>query len=346
MSGRANGARRRVGIKDVAEAAGVSITTVSHALSGKGRLTQQTRERVRRVAEDLGYTPHPVAQSLASGRTGMIATVVSLPGNAPIAFTQIDYYVALMNAATRTAVGRGYALVVAPSTAGPETWGRLPLDGVIVIDPADGDPTLPMLRTRGAPIVFVGRDPHGEREDLVVENDRAGATRAMLDHLVDSGGRRVGVIGLRTFETFTEDALDSYRAWCADRCQQPSVHTIDADSTATPAEFRAGAEAFLHDDEHPDAVFCLYERQAVELVSVAAHEGIDVPGDLLVATIAEMGLAASAHPAITTLELHQSRLGEVATSLLVDVLEGRPATSVRDVPTSISVRGSTTRHGA
>ena len=343
MRGRTGGARRRVGIKDVAEAAGVSITTVSHALNGKGRLTQETRDRVRRIATDLGYTPHPVAQSLASGRTGMIATVVSLPGNAPIAFTQIDYYVALMNAATRTAVGRGYALVVAPSTAGPETWGRLPLDGVIVIDPADGDPTLPMLRSRGAPIVFVGRDPHGESGDLVVENDRAGATRSVLDHLVASGGRRVGVIGLRSFETFSEDALESYRAWCADRGQEPSVHRIDADSTATPAEFRAGADAFLDDDEHPDAVFCLYERQAVELVSAAAHAGIDVPGDLLVATIAEMGLAASAHPAITTLELHQSRLGEVATSLLVDVLEGRPATSVRDVPTSISVRGSTTR---
>ena len=119
----------------------------------------------------------------------MIATVVSLPGNAPIAFTQIDYYVALMNGATRTAVGRGYALVVAPSTAGPETWGRLPLDGVIVIDPADGDPTLPMLRARGAPIVFVGRDPHGEPGDLVVENDRVAATRVACSTTSRTRGR-------------------------------------------------------------------------------------------------------------------------------------------------------------
>ena len=66
-----NGGRRRIGIKDVALQAGVSITTVSHALSGKGRLTDETRERVRRIASDLGYTPHPVARSLASGRTGI-----------------------------------------------------------------------------------------------------------------------------------------------------------------------------------------------------------------------------------------------------------------------------------
>lgn len=337
-----NGARR-VGIKDVARAAGVSITTVSHALSGKGRLTDATRERVRRVADDLGYTPHPVAQSLASGRSGMIATVVSLPGNAPIAFTQIDYYVALMNAATRTAVGHGYALVVAPSTSGPETWGRLPLDGVIVIDPADGDPTLPMLRRRGVPILFVGRDPNGDPGDLVVENDRAAATVSVLEHLSAAGGHRVGLLGLRTFESFSEDAIAAYRRWCLERGVEPAVYTVDADSTAESSVFRDGSASFLADAARPDAVFCLYERQAVELLAVAREQGVDVPGDLLVATIAEMGLAASSHPDLTTLELNQDRLGEVAAALLIDVLEGRPATSVRDVPTSITVRGSTVR---
>jgi DNA-binding LacI/PurR family transcriptional regulator len=341
----AGNGRRRVGIKDVAEAAGVSITTVSHALSGKGRLTEETRIRVRDIAARLGYTPHPVAQSLASGRTGMIATVVSLPGNAPIAFTQIDYYVALMNGATRTAVGHGYALVVAPSTAGPETWSRLPLDGVIVIDPADGDPTLPMLRSRGAPIVFVGRDPNGQKDDLVVENDRAAATRSMLDHLTGAGAGRVALMGLRTFESFSEDAALAYRAWCDEHGAEPFVHTVDADSTATPEEFRAGAAAFLASGGRPDGVFCLYERQAVELLAVARDAGVDVPREMVVGTIAEMGLAASSHPGITTLELNQDRLGEVAASLLVDALEGRPVRSVRDVPTSISVRGSTMRPG-
>ncbi|MET0800205.1 MAG: LacI family DNA-binding transcriptional regulator [Actinomycetota bacterium] len=335
--------RRRIGIKDVAKAAGVSITTVSHALSGKGRLTDETRERVRRVADDLGYTPHPVAQSLASGRTGMIAVVVSLPGNAPIAFTQIDYYVALINAATRTAVGRGYALVVAPSTSGPATWGRLPLDGVIVIDPADGDPTLPMIRGRGVPIVFVGRDPNGLPDDLVVENDRASATRSVLDHLVDAGARTVALMGLRTFESFTEDALAAHTAWSEERGREPLVHAVDADSTASAGEFRAGALSLLASDDRPDAVFCLYERQAVELLAAARETGVDVPAEMLVATIAEMGLAASSHPGLTTLELNQDELGVAAASLLIDRLEGRPAASVRDVPTTITIRGSTRR---
>jgi DNA-binding LacI/PurR family transcriptional regulator len=64
--------RRRVGIKDVASAAGVSATTVSHALNGKGRLPPGTRERVHRIAEELGYRPNATARHLAGGKTGVL----------------------------------------------------------------------------------------------------------------------------------------------------------------------------------------------------------------------------------------------------------------------------------
>ena len=67
----------RIGIKDVAEAAGVSVTTVSHALNGKGRLPVETRERVQRVARDLGYRPSSTARNLVGGRTGLIGLTVS-----------------------------------------------------------------------------------------------------------------------------------------------------------------------------------------------------------------------------------------------------------------------------
>ncbi|HSJ51183.1 MAG TPA: LacI family DNA-binding transcriptional regulator, partial [Actinomycetota bacterium] len=96
--------QKAVGIKDVAREAGVSITTVSHALSGKGRLPEETRARVQRVAAELGYTPNAAARSLAGGRTGLLATYVSLPGNAPLAFTEIEYYVDVINAATAAVI--------------------------------------------------------------------------------------------------------------------------------------------------------------------------------------------------------------------------------------------------
>ncbi len=67
----------RIGIKEVAAAAGVSITTVSHALSGKGRLPEKTRERVREVAEQLEYRPNVNARKLGGGGSGLLALAVS-----------------------------------------------------------------------------------------------------------------------------------------------------------------------------------------------------------------------------------------------------------------------------
>jgi DNA-binding LacI/PurR family transcriptional regulator len=270
-----------------------------------------------------------------------VATVVSAPGAASIAFTEIDYYVALMNGATRAALSRGLSLVVAPSTAGVETWDRLPLDGVIVIDPADGDDTLAVLRSRKVAMVFVGRDPHGAADDVVVQNDRGAATVAVLDHLVEAGARHPGVLTLRTFESFTEESLQAARAWAASGERSVLTHVGDVEPTATPAELRDVAEAFLDAQDRPDGVFCLYERLAVELLAAARERRLEVPRDLRIVTISEIGLAASTSPPLTTLDLEQARLGETAATLLADLLDGRPVRSVLDVPTNLTIRGST-----
>jgi DNA-binding LacI/PurR family transcriptional regulator len=70
----ASSSRKQSGIKEVARVAGVSVTTVSHALNGKGRINAETRERVQRVADDLGYRPSNMARNLVSRRTGRMAT--------------------------------------------------------------------------------------------------------------------------------------------------------------------------------------------------------------------------------------------------------------------------------
>jgi DNA-binding LacI/PurR family transcriptional regulator len=336
-------ARKKVGIKEVAEAAGVSITTVSHALSGKGRLPADTRERVRLVAERLGYAPNAAARSLAGATTGVLATYVSLPGNSPLAFTEIDYYVGVINAATAECIERGYSLVIAPSTAGPETWARLPIDGVIVIDPAVGDSSLADLRTRGFPLVLVGRDLHGEADDLIVQNDRSAATRAVLDHLADGGDRRVDILTLSTYESFSDEAVEEYRRWCRTREREPGVFLVGANSTAGPMVFRNEAARFLDRSTFPIAVFCLYERLAIELLAVARERGVRIPEDLALCCVSELGLAADSTPPLTTLEINQSELGARAARLLIDRVEGRPTRSVLDVPVQLVARASTRR---
>ena len=200
-----------------------------------------------------------------------------------------------------------------------------------------------MLRARGLPLVFVGRDPNGSAADLVVENDRRGGTRAVLAHLEAAGAEHVGLLTLRTFETFTEDCIEAYRTWCRERGRRPVIHETPADSTATQTDYRAAAEAFVRREDRPDAVFCLYERQAVELLAAARANDVEVPRDLLVVTTSELGFAETTDPPLTTLEVNQAELGARALALLADAVDGRDAVSVHDVPTAIVPRASTAR---
>src|SRR5689334_2714606 len=102
-------------IQEVAHAAGVSITTVSHALNGKGRIAPETRARVQRVAAELRYRPHAGARNLAEGKAGVISLAVSQAPGLSFALTDFAYFLNLMAAATRSALQLGYALVLLPA---------------------------------------------------------------------------------------------------------------------------------------------------------------------------------------------------------------------------------------
>jgi DNA-binding LacI/PurR family transcriptional regulator len=107
--------QERVDIRDVARTAGVSITTVSNAISGKGRLSPETRERVRRIAEQMGYEPSVHARGLVTGETRLLAIQASGFDDKSL-IPQVAYIQELINSAAQTSLELGYSLVVVPPT--------------------------------------------------------------------------------------------------------------------------------------------------------------------------------------------------------------------------------------
>lgn len=105
--------QERVDIRDVARTAGVSITTVSNAISGKGRLSPETRERVRRIAEQMGYEPSVHARGLVTGETRLLAIQASGFDDKSL-IPQVAYIQELINSAAQTSLELGYSLVVVP----------------------------------------------------------------------------------------------------------------------------------------------------------------------------------------------------------------------------------------
>jgi DNA-binding LacI/PurR family transcriptional regulator len=329
-------ADRPVRLVDVAREAGVSIATVSHALSGKGRLPETTRARVREVAERMGYEPNPAARQLRGGRSGLIAVAFSLPHKLPVNVTDVDYFNQAIRAATERALEHDYALVIGPPTPHTKVWLRVPLDGVVVFDPVAGDPILADFRARRIPVVVSGRDPAG-RDDYCVDNDHVAGTRTVLDHLAERGGCRVGLLAADLGDAFTADCVSTYERWCRERGAEPVVEMVSMPGLADPGE----ADRLLRLADPPDAVYATEEALGVALLRAAERRGVRVPEDLLLAVAADREPAGAVLP-LTTLELYPARVATEAVDLLIDVIEGRPPEArERLIPTNLVVRDST-----
>jgi DNA-binding LacI/PurR family transcriptional regulator len=329
---------RPITLEDVARQAGVSIATVSNALSGKGRIPDGTRARVREVAQRMGYRPNTTARHLAGGRSGLIALAFSLSDVLPVPLTEVDYFSQAIHAATARALSRDYALVLAPPTPETAVWSRIPLDGVVVFDPVVGDPVLAELRARGIPMVLSGRDPAGG-DDYCVDNDHIAGTRAVLDHLAERGARRVAILAGEPVDAFNADCLAAYEGWCEERGAARLAQTVPVGHMAE----LEWPDRLLAVTEPPDAVYANTEVLGLATLRAARRRNANVPDDLMLAVSADRE-PAEADVALTTLELDPARTAAEAVDMLVDVIEGRPPPErLRLVPTRLIIRASTYR---
>jgi DNA-binding LacI/PurR family transcriptional regulator len=330
----------RVKIGDVAAAAGVSITTVSHALNGKGRLPETTRRRVREVAERLGYQPSALARGLAGGRSGMLALTVSSADDFTLTLGDYDYFMQLMTGATSAAFERGFSLTLVPSTTGADVLERLPLDGTIVIDPVPGDTTISLLEQRGIPVVTTGRRPSGQ-DGYWVDNDQGAGTRAMIEHLVEEGATRIALLTPPPLPSYTIDALKAFESTCAELGVEWIVETV-TDSISESGAY-AAASRLLESAKPPDAIYGALDRLALGALLAAEARSIRVPTELRVAGCTDSHAARSSRPALTALSLNPEWIGTEAVDLLVTLVEsGEAAEPNRIVPFAVIPRESTT----
>lgn len=336
--------RQRIGIKEVAAAAGVSVTTVSHALNGKGRLPEETRERVRRIADQLGYRPNATARNLVVGKTGLLGLAVSQQAGAPLAVTDFAYFAQLMMAASTEAIAQGYALVLAPGDAALDPQAGISVDGAIIVDPARDDQLVAQLQRAGIAVVTTGRVPDGDDRSCWVDNNHIAGTDAMLDHLERRGARRIAVLTSALDISYTHDVERAYLRWCEQNGAEPIVKRASNDLTERAGY--AAASELLALPEPPDAIFSTYDRLAFGAALAADALGVRIPDDLLLASTAtESQAPEQVRPSLTTLDLHPEEIGRSATSLLVELLEEdeEPARRHVTVPTRVVPRASTRR---
>lgn len=333
--------RRNVNIKDVARLAGVSPTTVSHALGGKRPVSAATCRRVRDAADRLGYRPHPGARSLKSGGTGVLALCAVNVSSPTVSSSDLEYYFKLIKGVTKEACGSELALVVVPESESEVYWDRLLLDGAIIADPVAADPNIRVLRARHLPYVTIGRDPDAPDEGYWVDGDPEAATRLFLDHLAAQGARDIAAVTWMTSDYWTQTSVSAYHAWCTEHRQRPRLEIVPEDSEIA---LRESASRLLAPGSRADAVCGLYELPAIAVLRRAAELGIDVPGELMVAAPSDFGLGEKSSPPMTTLDYNAEAHGREAARMLIQLVRGEaPAEPRRILPFSLIERESTRR---
>jgi DNA-binding LacI/PurR family transcriptional regulator len=201
-------------------------------------------------------------------------------------------------------------------------WLNTPVDGVVHMDPRADDPVRTLLRERGIPIVCDGRPPQQHWCDAWVDADHDTGLRLLLDHLAESGARRIGLSLPVHDAAYPRLVEGAYASWCAEH----DLPRLVEEYACEPDYFRAEREAvgrLLDRDPRPDAVIGVYSDSGHNILAAARRHGLRVPQDLLVACVSEDADYATTVPPVTTLSLRPDRLGEEAIDLLIALVNGR-----------------------
>jgi DNA-binding LacI/PurR family transcriptional regulator len=344
----------RVTLQTIADAVGVSRTTVSNAYNRPDQLAPALRELILSRARELGYGgPDPAARRLRSGRRDAIGLLFT---------EQLGYAfsdpaaVLLLQGIARATEEAGSSLLLIPSRecGTPRDLLRdAVVDGFCLYSLSDGHPAVATVVERGLPSVVVD-EPRTAGLSFVGIDDRGGA-RAVAGHLLELGHRRVGVIldrvigdGVTGFVDASRLAGATYRvtrdrmAGYADAFTAAGIafHDVPVVEAATNArdEGATGARRLLDRDAGLTAILAMTDQLALGALDVLHERGAAVPGAMSLAGFDDVPDAATATPPLTTVRQPLLRKGEEAGRLLVAPPE-RPSEVL--LPVELVVRAST-----
>jgi LacI family transcriptional regulator len=335
-------------IRDVARAANVSISTVSHVLSGKRPTSGSTRRRVEDVIQRLGYRPNRVAQSLVWRRPFALGLIIPDITN--------PYFPAFALGAEDRVRQRGYTLVLGNSEYDPEREASYldlvrsqQLAGAIYCLGDEMSPIVADLKRaveEGLAVVLV-HSPMATVPTVCADNRQGG--RLAAQHLLDLGHREIGIISALPLDEGMADReggfLDQLRevGMAVDRTAVPSMygnHQIEGGRQATME--------LLDHAPNLTAIFVLNDLMALGALEAARSSGRRVPTDLSIVGFDDIPFAALANPPLTTVGQPIRQLGEQAADLLLRVIEDGLAQTVQSsaqpnvlLPNELIVRGST-----
>jgi alanine racemase len=341
-----NRSNPRVGISDVARAAGVSKAAVSFAFNQPDRLNPETASRIRAVAAGLGYRPHPVARMLSAGQTVTIGILSPQALGTVFANPFFSLFAEGVAAVTEQ---HGFGLLFISPLHGSlaRALERATVDGVVVVGLDERHPEVESIRQAGLPLVLVDAPAWPEHAAIGVDDE--GGAYAAARHLIGQGHRDLLVITLEPPHPATyPDSVAGRRMRGYRRALAESAIELGTDEVvAGPATFEGGEAAFQRAwaaGLRPTGVLAMSDAAAAGVLQAARSLGLDVPGDVSIVGFDDLPLTRYTDPPLTTVHQPVRRKGEEAATLLLEGIEHQGQVAAdrhRVLETRLVVREST-----
>jgi LacI family transcriptional regulator len=335
-----NGDQSRATIREIARAAGVSIATVSRVINGRPDVSPQTREAVLRVVREHGFSTNRNARALSGGRTGLVG--VTLP------ILEAAYFAVIVSGTAEALYEHDMRIVLCPTLHQHEREVTLldrlmhgTTDGAILMLPEESNAELRALQVTGYPFVVV--DPRVQLDQGIpaVSASNASGARAVVEHLLSLGHRRIGAILGPADWMATTERLNGYRsALAAAGVLAARDLVVESDFSIESGE--AAAAALLDLPERPTAIFGFNDNVAIGALRAAEARGLTVPDDLSVVGFDDSEQSGLVTPALTTVRQPLAEMGRMAVSLLLRLLDHQRVEAMNiELATRLVVREST-----
>ncbi len=330
--------KRRVTLQDVADAVGVSKSTVSLVLSNHPRISEETRRRVLAAVDELGYVYDRRAASLRTKQSFMVGLIVTDIKN--------PFYAELTSGIQNTLLEANYIALLGSATDLIDSQERLlatmrecRADGIILC-PARGTPLETIARlSRQVPTVLIARYLAGVDVDYVGIDNELGARRA-TEHLIERGHRRIAFIGGPKESSARQDRLRGLISILEKHCLALD-ESLMVSSPVTRTGAYTAARTVMRSTEPPTAVLCYNDVVAFGVMLGLRSCGLEPGRDVAVVGFDDVSEASLWHPPLSTVSATPAQMGQQAADLLLKRIEApnRPTQQVI-LPSTLIIRAS------
>ncbi|MDE7324181.1 MAG: LacI family transcriptional regulator [Lachnospiraceae bacterium] len=331
----------KITISDVAEALNVSKTTVSRAISGKGRIGEETKQRVLAYIAANDYKPNVIAKGLAQKKTYNIALVI--PGDCNLA--DMPFFQNSMQGICEEASAHDYdVMLVTTSANSSANLERMitnnKMDGVILSRSMIEDRNVYLLKEHNIPFVLMGTS--GDKNILQVDNDHKSGCRELICRMLNNGLKKIGLIGGSKNYVVNRTRMRGYQEAFARAQQERKVELDEAlifEDCDSPAKIQNAVESLIR--VQAECIVCMDDVVCLSVLQILAKKDIAVPQQIQIASFYDSTLLKNNKPAITSLEFDDKALGALTCKTLLDYIGGKEVQGKTRMDYELVTRGST-----